>query len=382
VVGRAKAHNLLILGGAMNIVGGWWVGYRAARRERERTAFTLVELLVVIAIIGILVALLLPAIQAAREAARRSQCMNNCKQIMLSMHNFVSAKKVFPGGGIGPWPGIQQYLTTGGTPYGPDKQGLGWGFQLLPYLEGQAIYDVKTEVQMEKLAISMYYCPSRRGPTVWSGINPNTGGHPYLIDYACAVPARSRGQVGNTTFDNWLKLGATDTIGCEANEYWGAAGKPVHIADMVTKSSLGTAYTGFWGVIIRSDLCVKSSGPMVTGFYQKISFQKITDGASKTFVLGEKQLQPANYAAGDWHDDKGWSDGWDPDMLRSTICLFRQDGPSPHSISGYRFGGPHASGMNTAFADGSVRFLQYEIDQETFNRLGHRSDGENVESPQ
>src|SRR4051794_18126873 len=89
--------------------------------------FTLVELLVVIAIIGILVALLLPAIQAAREAARRSQCMNNLKQIMLSIHNFVSAKQVFPGGGIAPWPRIQDYLTSAnGQPYGPDKQGLSW----------------------------------------------------------------------------------------------------------------------------------------------------------------------------------------------------------------------------------------------------------------
>src|SRR4051794_39444159 len=110
-----------------------------------RRAFTLVELLVVIAIIGILVALLLPAVQAAREAARRSQCMNNLKQIMLSMHNHVSAKGVFPGGGIAPWPAIQDYLTSAnGAPYGPDKQDLSWGFQILPYLEGGAIYDIRT----------------------------------------------------------------------------------------------------------------------------------------------------------------------------------------------------------------------------------------------
>src|SRR5450432_2122552 len=123
-------------------------GSRLTRRGAF-LGFTLIELLVVIAIIGILVALLLPAIQAARESARRTECKNKLKQIGLAMQNHVDTYKVFPTGGAEYNPLISNYLDSSGKPYGPDKQGLGWAYQILPYMEEGAIKGITTNDQLQ-----------------------------------------------------------------------------------------------------------------------------------------------------------------------------------------------------------------------------------------
>ncbi len=95
----------------------------------HRRGFTLVELLVVIAIIGILIALLLPAVQAAREAARRSQCVNQLKQLAMAMHNYHDVHSTFPKNAYG----------------GSDFQWNQWecfcaNVMILPYIEQQGLY--------------------------------------------------------------------------------------------------------------------------------------------------------------------------------------------------------------------------------------------------
>src|SRR5437762_705786 len=97
-----------------------------------RRGFTLIELLVVIAIIAVLIALLLPAVQAAREAARRSQCINNLKQIGLALHNYISSNDCVPPGGL------MTRIVGGGTKTNGDFSA---NFRLLGGLEQQPIYN-------------------------------------------------------------------------------------------------------------------------------------------------------------------------------------------------------------------------------------------------
>jgi prepilin-type N-terminal cleavage/methylation domain-containing protein/prepilin-type processing-associated H-X9-DG protein len=104
----------------------------------SKRGFTLVELLVVIAIIGTLVGLLLPAVQAARESARRSNCVNNFKQLGLALHNYHSARRLFP-------PGFKRvYGSTSSndaTTAAASEQGnWAWAAYLLPFIEMDSVY--------------------------------------------------------------------------------------------------------------------------------------------------------------------------------------------------------------------------------------------------
>src|SRR3954451_5598314 len=112
------------------MVGG--LVMRFFRRPRS-LGFTLIELLVVIAIIAVLIALLLPAVQAAREAARRSQCVNNMKQIGLACHNYHEVMNMFPMGAS-----LNMYSLPATW-----RAKNSWGHfgGLLPYLEARAIYN-------------------------------------------------------------------------------------------------------------------------------------------------------------------------------------------------------------------------------------------------
>jgi prepilin-type N-terminal cleavage/methylation domain-containing protein/prepilin-type processing-associated H-X9-DG protein len=121
------------------------------RGRKRRLAFTLVELLVVIAIIGILVALLLPAIQAAREAARRSECLNNLKQLGVAHQNYHDTFNSF----------VYRKGGTNGSDSATSNRGRRSGFiSLLPFLEQQGMWE------------NIVNGTPPEGPSAWSGWGP------------------------------------------------------------------------------------------------------------------------------------------------------------------------------------------------------------------
>jgi prepilin-type N-terminal cleavage/methylation domain-containing protein/prepilin-type processing-associated H-X9-DG protein len=370
----------------------------SAVQKDRRFAFTLVELLVVIAIIGILVALLLPAIQAAREAARRTQCKNNLKNVGLAIHNFYGSYNQFPTGGTGANAKIEDYLTDSetqtdptkrtGKPNGPMKQGLGWSYQILPYLEEGAISDFTQEKNFTDVKIPIYACPSRRGPTIG----------PFgfqLVDYAAATAGPARSEIGDVKFNQYLsdvkqEPPPANTLGT----VYGACPLAACV-DLVTSQSLiqAAATSGnplqYRGIVQRTDWITSSKPYHNMGYSAKITFAKILDGASKTFIIAEKWVPPEFYdGAADSRrsgDDTGWGDGWDCNSERSAMFPLRSDGDAGLPATGtgtcshwydFPFGSAHPGGISLLYADGSVSFVSYDTNQETMNQLANRKDGE------
>ena len=325
------------------------------KSARLRSGFTLVELLVVIAIIGILVSLLLPAVQQAREAARRMQCVNNLKQAGLAILNFESSAKEFPQGGTEPW-------HDGGNEDTKWAAGYGWMVQILPFVEDAALQkisegygqgDEQLDLTVRGTPIGMYFCPSRRQLTVRQTRRPSAEDCSQgcaLNDYASVSPG------------NWGG-GRRDPINDTDAWYWQGTS---HIN---TESGLAERENSmdYRGVITR------------TFFDRPTRMGQIKDGTSKTIVISEKRLAKNRYLLGDWHDDIGWTDGWDPDIVRFTgfepAPDADQQGDAGTGNLGFQFGSAHTVGINAVFADGHVTMITYGIEAETFNALGHRDDG-------
>jgi prepilin-type N-terminal cleavage/methylation domain-containing protein len=351
------------------------------KESQARDAFTLVELLVVIAIIGILVALLLPAIQAAREAARRTSCKNNLRNLALACINYESTNKVFPAGAT--------YLGRTGEGF----NGFSWNVLVLGYMEETAAadrintlieerlktnpndpldaYDLPPEIN--KTAAELFLCPSDTKVEVIDDFsNPGNNANVASNYFAVAGSACSRDTHSgllNPTYPN--------------NEYLGSC-PPGSI------SGGGQVDTdGIMHVVART-----RPG-------------KVTDGLSKTLLLGERWYQLRSWTVGAY-----WSGGFptptpptepraqsynnstksidarytpNTELMGETCYHLHKPHQRPQQCAGaggrmtynaLQWGSFHRGGAHFAYGDGSVEFIGDDISPQVWVAKASRNGDE------
>lgn len=367
--------------------------------KHRQAGFTLVELLVVIAIIGILVALLLPAVQAAREAARRSQCKNQLKQMGLAALNHESTHGFLPSGGWG-W----QWSGDADRGYGVRQPG-GWYYNILEYIEEGAVRELGSDGNAGAITaeqrignslaaqtpISTFVCPSRRGAEVYPYLHNSvqfnfTNPKPDVVarnDYA-----GNGGTLCNLTQWAWFGPGTGEL------------------------ASSSPDLSGFSPFILAKPSGTKPAGDGVVHAGGGIKLSQVSDGASKTFFVGEKYMYFQHYDdALNAGNDQGWNQGWDHDNVRQTAYLTTSattiaayegqlknandwtevvtplvpvadtfefnEGVKEERFMSYRsFGSAHPGGCQFALCDGSVLTLAYGVDEYVYAAFGSRNGGE------
>lgn len=338
-----------------------------------KQGFTLVELLVVIAIIGILIALLLPAVQAAREAARRSQCVNNTKQIVLGFHNYHDTFKCFPrqaygvnvSGHDGHWRGHSAFT------------------MLLPYIENQNLYDQidlncafsnnPNETLFRTNPVAGFHCPS-------DGPYPNTWYQGYG-NYKV-----STGSVQGWAHNTQQKGPFRDQKETPMSDIRDGTANTIMIGEQLIGDDDGNQYTP--GDVVRPVAWTGSADGNGWPNNTAGNFIKPTQAALETYGA-------ACYAArlGTTHSHSGrfWADpmmysgsgfntvappNWKwPDCQPCTWCG-SGDTPGVYPARSY-----HPGGVNHGMCDGSVTFFSETIDFDTYQALGSPLGGEAVSPP-
>jgi prepilin-type N-terminal cleavage/methylation domain-containing protein len=370
--------------------------------------FTLVELLVVIAIIGVLVALLLPAIQAAREAARRSQCVNNMKQLGLGALNFESGQKKLPPSG--------QCDSTGGasTTYMIHSVAT----YILPFIEQQAVYDMFDHNSDPAIVYSA--TPSGTSLATPTGclLHPDAKGRNY------DDPAHPQGQVAAKAM--------IETFICPTTPVSNGSRDPIHgyggidymivaLSDVDTRAGSATygmrtpsSGSAAWLSQVVAPLLNCDGG----------GFERVTDGASNTIMWIEDAgrshpdvenygaysarftpvsgaADPINMASGAngrrvfaWADadavGNGYSGPSNAISPGSKIAKLNNystpDGGPPECRWSVNNCGPndepfafHPGGLNATMGDGSVHYLADSIDGVVVKWIVGAEDGQTID---
>jgi prepilin-type N-terminal cleavage/methylation domain-containing protein/prepilin-type processing-associated H-X9-DG protein len=330
--------------------------------QRQPSGFTLIELLVVITIIGVLIALILPAVQSAREAARRTQCLNNLKQIGLAMQSFHAQHRAFPMGA-------------------ELERGSGWSAYILPQLEQKDLFGALT------------FSGPGDDSADWSMSNPNYAS----VSLNSSDPSERNVAACEVLLDVFrCPTAALPEHVMDASTWLPHAW---YVAHRVPCSYLGCVsgkVTNDQGTIYALDGVMTAKAPPLnlvkTGGMGNISAEQIHDGVTNTILIGEAVPDAADnltrenpelnmgrkdhwYIGSDDVDD--WSGTDWSEFLGSTGVPMNQQ-PVPEGSPNFgayeiSFGSRHAGGAPFGFADGSVHFVSETIDPKIYSALGTRA---------
>lgn len=370
------------------------------RRARRRSGgFTLIELLVVLFIILILISLLLPAVQNARRAARRTQCLNNLKQIVLALHEYHDAFMVFPPGQISAAVPLTITDDNGfniditdpleGVINDQDEgfHGTSWILHILPYLDQENVYDQwnfelnlwgNAEIQYDLIEwtnaggppatwdISHLYCPSRRN-------GMKSGDNAYRLDHE--VPLFN---------GEFVKSGGTDYAGCAGSGLLFWQDQNVGLEDRratyyLTPQQLRTINTPTTGgtvPLVNPEYYQRSDPVGVFGVNSSTSIESIQDGTTQTIIIAEAErfenLQINEDLALTRTPEQFPSDGWAWGGPATMFSTYR----APNKLEFFESaGGPHENGVQIGLADGSARMVGENISLDLWQRLGTASGG-------
>jgi prepilin-type N-terminal cleavage/methylation domain-containing protein/prepilin-type processing-associated H-X9-DG protein len=334
--------------------------------SRRRTAFTLIELLVVIAIIALLMALLLPAIQKVREAANKMICASNLRQLTIAAHNYhTDFQKLPPGGLYGPFPDP--------GPQGAQQQNISCLAILLPYIEADNVFKNLCVVGPRSLPIPAGY-KTQIGNTQGG---PDTGLNSLTLEWwnhsTNRLWAQSKIKVLYCPSDELANvIPALGTVVCTDAYNSNCYGWYFQIGNAFADALGRTNYVACVGTTGRNLVNVPGyhlglyEGIMCNRTRSTLGQVTVQDGTSNTLLFGEmlggegvgrRTLVSSWIGVGEqctWFGlGRGNGANAAPDGS-TTWNPFLTVGANP-----YNFSARHASGVQFAWGDGSVRTVKF-----------------------